>query len=194
MPTPSRSRGVAGVGDRRDDDVQDLLRAARSGANPPSSPSPVACPAAASRFLSAAYTSAPARTASAIDGAPSGEIMNSWKSSAFGAWAPPLSTLKLGTGSRGGAPKPGSHACSGFPAEAASARDTNQIGGGLFDSVALGIVAPRQKLRDYNLTPGGRRPRVCPLSGVKRTCGFALQMSAYDPKRALANLTASVRW
>ena len=24
----------------------------------------------------------------------------------------------------------------------------------------------------------------CPLSGVKRTCHFALQMSAYDPKRA----------
>jgi hypothetical protein len=25
--------------------------------------------------------------------------------------------------------------------------------------------------------------RICPLSGVKRTCRFALQMSAYDPKR-----------
>jgi hypothetical protein len=25
--------------------------------------------------------------------------------------------------------------------------------------------------------------RECPLSGVKRTCPFALQMSAYDPKR-----------
>jgi hypothetical protein len=26
----------------------------------------------------------------------------------------------------------------------------------------------------------------CPLSGVKRTCPFALQMSANDPKRTLA--------
>ena len=26
----------------------------------------------------------------------------------------------------------------------------------------------------------------CPLSGVKRTCLFALHMSAYDPKRTLA--------
>ena len=25
----------------------------------------------------------------------------------------------------------------------------------------------------------------CPLSGVKRTCRFALQMSAFDPKRTL---------
>ena len=25
--------------------------------------------------------------------------------------------------------------------------------------------------------------RTCPLLGVKRTCAFALQMSAYDPKR-----------
>ena len=27
--------------------------------------------------------------------------------------------------------------------------------------------------------------RTCPLLGVKRTCRFALQMSAYDPKRTL---------
>jgi hypothetical protein len=26
---------------------------------------------------------------------------------------------------------------------------------------------------------------TCPLSGAKRTCRFALQMSAYDPKRTL---------
>jgi len=25
--------------------------------------------------------------------------------------------------------------------------------------------------------------RTCPLSGVKRTCRFAMQMSAFDPKR-----------
>jgi hypothetical protein len=27
----------------------------------------------------------------------------------------------------------------------------------------------------------------CPLSGAKRTCRFALQMSAYDPKRTLSH-------
>ena len=29
----------------------------------------------------------------------------------------------------------------------------------------------------------------CPLSGVKRTSRFALQMSAFDPKRTLCTLT-----
>ena len=47
----------------------------------------------------AAMTSAPARTASRIVGAPSGQTMNSWKSSGLGACAPPLRTLKQGTGS-----------------------------------------------------------------------------------------------
>ena len=28
---------------------------------------------------------------------------------------------------------------------------------------------------------------TCPLLGVKRTCLFALQMSAFDPKRKLSN-------
>ena len=32
--------------------------------------------------------------------------------------------------------------------------------------------------------------RQCPLSGVKRTCHFALQMSAYDPKRTSTNSTS----
>ena len=30
--------------------------------------------------------------------------------------------------------------------------------------------------------------RTCPLLGVKRTWRFALQMSAYDPKRTLAKI------
>ena len=42
------------------------------GANPPSSPRPVLCPAADSRLRSAVYTSAPARIASAMLGAPRG--------------------------------------------------------------------------------------------------------------------------
>ena len=32
----------------------------------------------------------------------------------------------------------------------------------------------------------------CPLSGVKRTCHFALQMSAYDPKRTSGSQSASL--
>jgi hypothetical protein len=31
----------------------------------------------------------------------------------------------------------------------------------------------------------------CPLSGVKRTCLFALRMSAFDPKRTLAAYAAN---
>src|SRR5450759_4252339 len=55
-------------------------------------------------------------------GDPRGEIMNSWKSRSLGACAPPLRTLKHGTGIRGGCPKPGSQACRGCPLEAANAR------------------------------------------------------------------------
>jgi hypothetical protein len=64
---------------------------------------------------------ASARTASAIVGAPTGAIMNSWKSSGFGAWTPPLSTLKCGTGSDGVTPSGVSYFHSGAPAEAARA-------------------------------------------------------------------------
>ena len=93
-----------------------------SGANPPSSPSPVDSLRSASSRRRAAYTSAPARTASAMDGAPSGAIMNSWKSSSLGACTPPFSTLKCGTGRDGETPSGVSHCHSGTPAEAASAR------------------------------------------------------------------------
>ena len=48
--------------------------------------------------------------------------MNSWKSSSFGAWTPPLSTLKCGTGSDGVTPSGVSHCHSWTPAEAARAR------------------------------------------------------------------------
>ena len=44
-------------------------------------------------------TSAPARSASWKLGRPSGTIMNSWKSSALLAWAPPLMMFIRGTGS-----------------------------------------------------------------------------------------------
>ena len=38
-----------------------------------------------------------------------------------------------------------------------------------------------------------RVSRGCPLSGVKRTCVFALQMSAYDPKRTFAMQKCTAR-
>ena len=34
----------------------------------------------------------------------------------------------------------------------------------------------------------------CPLSGVKRTCLFALQMSANDPKRTFSPKNKSQGW
>ena len=72
---------------------------ARSGAKPPSSPTAVASPRSPSVFLSAWKTSAPMRSASRNVGAPTGTTMNSWKSTLLSAWAPPLRTFIIGTGS-----------------------------------------------------------------------------------------------
>jgi len=74
-----------------------------------------------------------------MEGAPSGEIMNSWKSSGLGACAPPLSTLKQGTGIRLACPNPGSHSNSGTPADVASARATAM-------DVPMIALAPRRAL------------------------------------------------
>ncbi|RAO54134.1 hypothetical protein ONO86_01265 [Micromonospora noduli] len=70
------------------------------GAKPPSSPTLVLCPAAARDALRVWKTSAPIRTASANVCAPTGAIMNSWKSSGLSACAPPLMMFIIGTGSR----------------------------------------------------------------------------------------------
>lgn len=61
------------------------------------------------RARNAAYTSAPARTASANDAAPMGASMSSWNSRGFWACAPPSITLKCGTGSLGSQPSGASH-------------------------------------------------------------------------------------
>ena len=50
-------------------------------------------------FLSAWKTSAPTRRQSEKLPAPAGTTMNSWKSTALSAWAPPFSTFIIGTGS-----------------------------------------------------------------------------------------------
>ena len=72
----------------------------RSGAKPPSSPTPVASFRLTSTFLSEWNTSAPIRSASANDSAPTGTIMNSWKSTVFVACAPPFRMFIIGTGMR----------------------------------------------------------------------------------------------
>ena len=69
-----------------------------SGANPPSSPTPVANPLSCNRFRSAWKTSAPHRRASENDAAPTGASMNSCGSNAFCACAPPFTTFIRGTG------------------------------------------------------------------------------------------------
>ena len=72
---------------------------ARSGAKPPSSPTAVERPASCRPFFSVWKISAPQRSASAKLGAPTGMIMNSWKSIGLSAWAPPFRMFIIGTGS-----------------------------------------------------------------------------------------------
>jgi hypothetical protein len=71
----------------------------RSGAKPPSSPTAVPRPRSWSVFLRLWKISAPIRRQSENDDAPAGTTMNSWKSTLLSAWAPPLSTFIIGTGS-----------------------------------------------------------------------------------------------
>jgi hypothetical protein len=70
----------------------------RLGAKPPSSPTLVLSPAFLSWPLSVWNTSDPQRTASLRLGAPSGMIMNSWKSIGLSAWTPPLTMFIIGAG------------------------------------------------------------------------------------------------
>ena len=56
-------------------------------------------PRSCSVRFSAWNTSAPMRRHSENVGAPQGTTMNSWKSTLLSAWAPPLSTFIIGTGS-----------------------------------------------------------------------------------------------
>ena len=73
---------------------------ARSGANPPSSPTDVASPLLFSSFASAWNTSAHQRSASLNDTAPTGMIINSCTSTVFAACAPPFRMFIIGTGRR----------------------------------------------------------------------------------------------
>ena len=70
----------------------------RFGAKPPSSPTLVLWPASLRPFFSVWKISEPQRTASRSVGAPTGMIMNSWKSIGLSAWTPPLMMFIIGTG------------------------------------------------------------------------------------------------
>ena len=72
----------------------------RFGAKPPSSPTPVARPRFFRMPRRAWKISAPTRSASLNELAPTGITMNSWKSTLVSACAPPLRMLHIGTGSR----------------------------------------------------------------------------------------------
>src|SRR4030088_1897798 len=75
------------------------------GAKPPSSPTLVLWPAFFSSDRRVWKISEPQRNASAKVLAPTGMIMNSWKSIGLSACTPPLMMFIIGTGSgRGGAP------------------------------------------------------------------------------------------
>ena len=69
-----------------------------SGAKPPSSPMPVESPADWSSPLRVWKISDPMRTASRIDVAETGMIMNSWMSIGLSACSPPLMMFIIGTG------------------------------------------------------------------------------------------------
>src|SRR5215217_8253554 len=71
---------------------------ARLGAKPPSSPTLVLWPSAERPFFRVWKISEPMRTASAMDLAPAGRIMNSCMSIGLSACSPPLMMFIIGTG------------------------------------------------------------------------------------------------
>src|SRR3989449_1630518 len=92
----------------------------RLGAKPPSSPTAVLRPFFFSRPFKVWKTSAAIRTASAKVVAPTGTIMNSWRSRLLSACAPPLITFINGTG-RSQACGPPRERYKGSPASSAAA-------------------------------------------------------------------------
>ncbi len=71
----------------------------RFGAKPPSSPTLVLRPLSCSAFFRVWNTSTPIRRPSEKLSAPTGMIMNSWKSIGLSACTPPLMMFIIGTGS-----------------------------------------------------------------------------------------------
>ena len=94
---------LAGQVPRRADCRRSAPRSAASfdsrlGANPPSSPTAVDRPALVQRPLQVVEDLGAHPQRLGERRAPTGTIMNSWKSTLLSAWAPPLSTFIIGTG------------------------------------------------------------------------------------------------
>ncbi|CRH59423.1 Uncharacterised protein [Chlamydia trachomatis] len=103
---------------------------ARLGANPPSSPTPVASCRFCKIFFKALKTSAPIRTASFREGALIGRIINSWNWRPFVACIPPLMRFIIGQGSTCEKDPPRYRykgLCKVFAAAFANARETPRI-------------------------------------------------------------------
>ena len=114
------------------------------GAKPPSSPTAVLRPLSCSTFLRLWNTSAPIRSASRNVGAPTGMIMNSWKSTVLSACLPPLRMFISGTGRTRGV----------GAAEVAVQRQAERR-------------SPRRGRRPATRR-GWRWPRACPCSACRR--------------------------
>ena len=119
-------------------------------------------------------------------GAPQGTTMNSWKSTLLSAWAPPLSTFIIGTGSTRAASRRGSATAEAPPRPPAPGRRRARRRGsrwrpaatcwacrparsGAVEALLLGGVHARDRLRD--LAVDVRRPpssRPCPASDRRR--------------------------
>ncbi len=109
----------------------------------------------------ALYECGEAQTASAIDEALTGAIMNSWKSSLFAAWAPPLRTLKCGTGRRGVEPVISAiHCQSGRSAAWARALEAAI-------EVATTLFAPSRRY-PVVLSSSARAASTCPIADQGR--------------------------
>ena len=121
-------------------------------------------PRSCRRPFSAWKISAPARSASGRVGAPTGTIMNSWRSTLLSAWAPPLSTFIIGTGSTRAASPPRVSGQSGTsgprPPRVATASETPRIAlaprRDLFGVPSSSISAPSRPLLVRRRR--GRRP------------------------------------
>src|SRR6185312_8188019 len=112
--------------------------------------------------------SAPARTASANDPAPSGMTMNSWKSTLLSAWAPPLRMFIIGTGSVTASAPPKACRCTargghrdrqdGVGAEAALVRRAVELDQAPVENRLIGDLVAHQG-RSQHLVDVGDRAR-----------------------------------
>jgi len=93
--------------------------------------------------------------------------MNSWKSKAFRACAPPLTTLKCGTGSRGVTPFGLRYRCRGIPAAAANARATAiDVPTVAFAPSRLFVAVPSRPRMTWSTSWSESQPRPTKASAI----------------------------